>query len=429
MTSTFYYKSANRLKLTFFVCLTFLAFGCQKEDSDSSETSGGGGGGGTSTVSLPSGDMDASINGSDFQSDEARARYRSTDEFTIKASSSNGDDILIVLEAFAGEANYNLSGSSNYGRVLRVVDGNVQHFSTTFGGSGSLIIDDYNSGTNEVSGSFSFDAEMSSSSASLTVENGSFNNVPIIELGITDIPQGQVAYYTFDNFKTSSETQAQSTGHFKLNMEIEHETFPTLRFFNGLNFLSLPEASTEDSYSAEVSYGGASFDYSECNFHLDEYNDSDKTISGRLEVSTSDIEIIFNKIPVEIPETTAEGTINFYSGSEYIEFNQVAIIYYEFEPNETNYREIEATNSEGNRIYIKATYPWYDVGNPAAWENHRWGYDAYLEYYEDENSSTPTQTIQGNFELFSTDNPGTSHIGFESDDLTQHAIGLEIEHD
>ncbi len=184
----------SRIASFLIVLLTFTA--CSKEDDSN----------GTSNPNTPpvAGTLKATVGQSDFNSDNATARYRSTGEFTVTASTDNGEEFLFVISGFAGALDYSFGAAfSNSARYTNTFNGAIQGFNTSNGGFGVLSVTNFNEVTGIITGTFSFTLTQSGNAGNvLEVTEGSFSNVPILDL--KEPEPGAMTYYFSDVYGTTT---------------------------------------------------------------------------------------------------------------------------------------------------------------------------------------------------------------------------------
>ncbi|MCA1752924.1 MAG: hypothetical protein LC670_14265, partial [Flavobacteriales bacterium] len=164
-------KTVSRSFLLLFFSIAVLS-SCNNDDDSGPSGSGGG--------TAPSGNMAASVGENSFSSDDAWARYRTTGEFTIRATASDGRKFFFVISDFNGPLDYTLGGnSSNTASFEQVFSGNTTTFNTSAGATGVITISNFNESTQRIAGTFSFIAtQTENESNSITISEGSFDDVP-----------------------------------------------------------------------------------------------------------------------------------------------------------------------------------------------------------------------------------------------------------
>ena len=274
-------NSTLNLGLLLLVFLTISS--CSKDDDKSDPT--------PTTPETVNGAMNAQVGENTFSAEDVFARYRTTGELTLTATTDDGEKLFFVINDFAGELNYSFGSSLlNKVRYSYQFNNNEQVFTTNDGGSGTLSVTDYNESENTISGDFTLTVvQASNPSNSLQISEGSFTNIQINSM---EAPApGTIAYYADDVYYDSE------------SPELEVISFPesikfTLPAPNGDREINLQyEGIPEDEPPFVIIFSGLEFSVVH---EISEYSLIDDKLTLKLKSEeTWDFELWINEYPLE----------------------------------------------------------------------------------------------------------------------------------
>lgn len=295
------------------------------------------------------GKLEATIGQENFTTTNATARYRSTGELTISASTTDEKSFFFVIDGFAGASNYSFNSNvGNSAQYSYVFNGTPLRFSTNNGGSGVLTVTSYDETKNAISGVFTFTAlQVNNPGSSIEVTEGSFNDVPITEM--QEPAAGTMAYYADDVFHETSSVTIETSPGFRIVF-----TLPTPNGDLHL-YLNSPDSTFD---ALEVSARSDSDLYT--NFAVSDYTFVDNKLTVKLEsLDDRDIELWINDYPVTPYDMGEPGILTFYTDTATFTSIQVTIEQFVNGANE-QVTEFVAGNSNGSavafRISASSTY-------------------------------------------------------------------------
>jgi hypothetical protein len=382
--------------------LTLILFSCKKDKPDNP----------IDTNPTPSGPpaMTATVDGTGYTATEFNARKTTTGAMRI--STSNGSEsILLVVANFTGETSYNLNTSVSFATYSNGTD----NFSTVSNGSGTLVISSYNQTNHTISGTFQFTAGMVGSPANtVTVTSGSFTNISVL----ANVPQpqtGEALYIEQGVLITADEARAYVTDHYRFVIEVDHNenrwkynTYANpaqtpLNYAQGI--LVRKSLATNTFLTA----------YNNPGIQITEYNEAEQYVSGRIFLTTMDLDIRFHRLPITPSTPVASTQVILTNSTEQILFDNNQFQFIGGDP--TTYR-LEANNGFNQMVVLQVTFGSLDLP-----PSHGFGRTGTLDFYDDASGSI-TYTKTGYWHSY-PDFPGRN-VGFLSFDGTVKLKGYRV---
>lgn len=309
----------------FFLMLT----ACSKSEDDNN----------SAPAAVVPGELVATVGQDNFATSNATARYRSTGELTISASTTDAKSFFFVIDGFVGTSDYSFdSNVGNSAQYSYTFNGNPQRFSTDNGGSGVLTVTSYDETKNEISGVFTFTAlQVNNPGTSIEVTEGSFTNVPITE--IQEPAAGTMAYYADDVFYETSNVTIETSPSFRINF-----TLPAAQGNLQLN-LNSPDSTFD---AVEVSAHSGSDYYT--NFSVSDFSFVDNKLNVKLKsLDDRDIELWINDYPVTPYVIGEPGTLTFYTDTA--TFTSIEVMTDQYvDNNNEQVTHFAAVNSNGSVV-------------------------------------------------------------------------------
>jgi len=279
----------------------FITFSCNPDDDAPPSNSG--------NTPPAAGQISATLGQSEFETNEATARYRSSEELTITGIATDGKKFFFVIDGFSGNLDYSFGpGLANSATYEQLFNNTTTTFSTTTGGTGTLSVTEYNEENQFVSGTFSFTAaQVNNVGNTINVTDGTFENVPIRTLGTAE--EGKAIYYADDVYYDSRMPVMNQTVLRMVNLDIEigggntyNVRFPDL----------LTEAGAVDGY---LVHENSDFDNSinPGSFTILEYNEAENWVSAIFRLQHRDFEMSLTKYPLEVAPPPGDGHLIMYT--------------------------------------------------------------------------------------------------------------------
>ena len=354
------------------------------------------------------GSMTADVSGSTFQALEVSGRLGTNGSLWMYGSSDSHLDFSIAN--FGGPISYSLQPAWN--NVASVSTG-TNLFTTNESGGGALEITTYNETNNTISGTFEFVAGMLGSGGNtITVSEGVFTNVPLVQLPDPDV--GQALYISSGNVIEPDAFRVHITDHYRFVVDIENNDL-RWRYHTYANPTEDPLGYSGGRLLRQTIMTGSFISvYNNPNVEITEYNEEEEYVSGRIYLTQIDLDIKFNRIPLSPPTPVEPGQAVLNTPEGLIVFeNAVYMFVYE-----TESIRMEATNGDNQKIIVETPYA---VGDYEP--DHLYGRSATLKFYE--NASGPVTYTKYGFWKHYTASPGL-HIGFVSNDENFSVKGFHV---
>lgn len=356
----------------------------------------------------------------------ARARFDGNDQLSIVFEDDQGKYLILIINDFIGEGVYVNTfpqAENSFSAGYRFVeDGLLVRFKGDSDFADSLVIDSYNSENGLISGNFNL--RLRTGFTYLNINEGIFNDVPIIELN-DPLPGKSNFFYGHICYSTDS-AWAEVTNNFQLIMHfptpgssLASGAIPSIKTYVGLT-------GTESNYldyrtgvgtvPSEIYLDRA------ISIQFEVHNDFTSASGRAMFGEGRDFDVSFNQIPIlEHPIEMSDGVIDLHVGSEVITFTN---IYYN--PHSIPFDfEFEAINDEGQKIVVGSNMfpPTYDINfqidNP--------GWLTQLRFFENENDLTHTWRVFGLFGDAGDRESGTVAVGFDSDTVNFRAENIPVQ--
>jgi hypothetical protein len=389
-------------KYFFLVLISVVFFACKKDKPDNP----------IDTNPTPTGPtaMTASVDGNNYTATDFNARR--TTMGSLRINTSNGtESILLVVNNFTGEATYSLTTATSFGTFSN----GSNNYSTTSSGSGTLVINSFNQSNYTISGTFQFTAGMVGSPANtVTVTSGSFTNISVL----VNVPQpqtGEALYIEQGVLITADEARAYVTDHYRFVIEVDHNMNRWM-----YNTYANP-AQTPLNYAQGIlvrkSLATNTFltAYNNPGIQITEYNEAEQYVSGRIFLTTMDLDIRFHRLPITPSTPVASTQVILTNSTEQILFDNNQFQFIGGDP--TTYR-LEANNGSNQMIVLQVTFGSLDLA-----PSHGFGRTGTLDFYEDA-SGPITYTKTGYWHSY-PDFPGRN-VGFLSFDGTVRVKGYRV---
>ena len=350
------------------ILIGLLIFGaCSKDDETSKPNA-------TIPKSLyPTGTASFDANGYAFVATHARARYRSNGNgLGIELKNNEGRTLRIGIPDFQGVGTYNVSEpwEAYYSYVI------TSKFVTWYNGENSVIeITEFDQIEGTLSGKFSMTLEYYINS--LSIEEGIFEDIPIVEL--LEPKPGNVDFFLDDIYYRSEHPYAIITNNFQLMVFAPYHpneyTFALKKYIGLDNYVELSGLNFVRNYQLGSSFSDWALPVLDLNI---DYENKKLSFNTNSFSTTIDFEIRIKDIPIiSFPMEVESGMTKLDIGSTEYKFTESS--YYRPDNGVDNYY-FEATNTAGNKLVIEFNY-WYtnhlnlNLHSPTA------GYGVFLEFF------------------------------------------------
>lgn len=254
----------------------------------------------------PKSGMTAKIGENTFSSSNAVARHRSTGEFTLAASTDEGESLFFVIANFIGAVDYSFAPTlPNTATYSYIFNGATQNFATAEGGAGVLTITSYNESTKQISGTFTLTlAQVTNPGSSIQITEGEFTDVPITNLQQPE--PGTMAYYADGVFYSTTTPDLSISVLWQVEFNL-----PTPK---GDVTIQLMSNHLEFNLDRVLIYTLEPIAWN-TNFAISDYALVDGKISFKIKNTQRDFELWVKDYPIETPSLLQgeSGMLTFYT--------------------------------------------------------------------------------------------------------------------
>ncbi len=383
-------QSPFRISVLFIFLLTIAS--CSKDD-DSNQN--------PDQPASQTGKMNATVGSNEFSSDNATARFRSTGEFTMTATTADGKSLFFVIKSFSGAIDYTFApGLNNEAKYSYQFNGSAQHFSTDDGGSGLFSVTDYNETTQVVSGTFSLVIlQAGNSGNSIQITEGSFTNVPIKKL--EKPAAGSIAYYADDSYSSSFGPDLEISPLLRIQFALDAPNGTIIVVLN----------SNTPTFSVDKAVIGLGSNRNE-HVEISDYVLADGKLSVKLKVlEQRDFVIWINEYPIPQPyQVEDSGILYFYTDTaDFISTDITVLDYYTDAESYSYHLSLISQNSNGSGI-------------SSSWIDNKLGSNLFLSL-----SGGGGAPLTGDSRLiFNVPDGVVSYVGFVAEDSSLVVIGKNI---